>query len=137
MQNSWTDLKGLNTPMKKLTVSVTEVMVMETAASLNVCPILSGTDFVTEVLRQAASMTKVSSIPIPKISYKKLYYIKLKVLFAHLQYYSCDFGIFHVKKNLLTLFFFLFTYIFSPWPLHHLFLWRKESVEAKYLEWFF
>lgn len=54
-------------PMRKLTVSVTEVMVMETAASLSVCPILSETDFVTEVLLQAASITKVSSIPIPGI----------------------------------------------------------------------
>lgn len=51
--------------MKKLTVSVIDVMVMETAASLKVCPILSGTDFVMEVLRHAANMTKVSSIPIP------------------------------------------------------------------------
>lgn len=51
--------------MKKLTVLVTEVMVIDTAASLRVSPILSGTDFVGDVLLQAASITNVSSIPIP------------------------------------------------------------------------
>lgn len=65
MQNNWTDLNGLKTPMKKLTVSVTDVMVMDTAASLKVFPILSGTEAVTGVLLHAASMTNVSSIPIP------------------------------------------------------------------------
>jgi len=42
-------------------------MVMETAASLNVAAILSGTGLEILVLLQAASMTKVSSIPIPVI----------------------------------------------------------------------
>jgi len=40
---------------------------METAASLNVAAILSGTGLEILVLLQAASMTKVSSIPIPVI----------------------------------------------------------------------
>lgn len=66
MQNNCTDLKGLKTPMKKLTVSVTDVIVIETAASLKVRPILSGTDLVTDVLLHAANITKVSSIPIPE-----------------------------------------------------------------------
>ena len=52
-------------PMQKLSVSVREVMVMETAASLNVCPIRSGTESSGEVRRQAPIMTNVSSIPIP------------------------------------------------------------------------
>lgn len=48
-------------------MSVRDVMVMETAASLNVAAILSGTGFEMLVLLQAANMTKVSSIPIPVI----------------------------------------------------------------------
>ena len=52
-------------PMQKLSVSVREVIVMETAASLNVCPIRSGTVSNGEVRRQAPIMTNVSSIPIP------------------------------------------------------------------------
>ena len=52
-------------PMQKLSVSVREVIVMETAASLNVWPIRSGTESDGEVRRQAPIMTKVSSIPIP------------------------------------------------------------------------
>lgn len=66
MQNNCTERNGLKTPMKKLTVSVREVIVIDTAASLNVCPILSGTDFVTDVLLHAANITNVSSIPIPE-----------------------------------------------------------------------
>lgn len=54
-------------PMKKDIISVKDVMVMETAASLNVAAILSGTGLEILVLLQAASMTKVSSIPIPVI----------------------------------------------------------------------
>ena len=44
-----------------------EVMVMDTAASLKVSDIRSGTGAWIEVRRQAPSMTKVSSIPIPNI----------------------------------------------------------------------
>lgn len=53
--------------MKKDIMSVRDVMVMETAASLNVAAILSGTGLEMLVLLQAANMTKVSSIPIPVI----------------------------------------------------------------------
>lgn len=53
--------------MKKDIMSVRDVMVMETAASLNVAAILSGTGLEMLVLLQAANMTKVSSIPIPAI----------------------------------------------------------------------
>lgn len=53
------------TPMKKDTMSVTEVIVMDTAASLKVCAIRCGTGSIMFVRLQAASMTKVSSIPIP------------------------------------------------------------------------
>jgi hypothetical protein len=67
MQNIWTEGKGETMPMKKETISVTDVMVMETAASLNVCAIRSGTGSIIFVLRHAASMTKVSSIPIPVV----------------------------------------------------------------------
>lgn len=52
-------------PMKKDIMSVSEVIVMETAASLRVAAILSGTGFIILVRLQAANMTKVSSIPIP------------------------------------------------------------------------
>lgn len=61
-------------PIKKDIISVRDVIVMETAASLNVAAILSGTGLLILVLLQAASITKVSSIPIP-ITKK---YIQLK-----------------------------------------------------------
>ena len=44
-----------------------DVIVMDTAASLNVSDILSGTGACNDVLRQAPSITNVSSIPIPSI----------------------------------------------------------------------
>lgn len=53
-------------PIQRLTISVTEVIVMETAASAIVAANRSGTEAVIGVLRQAASITNVSSIPIPK-----------------------------------------------------------------------
>ena len=56
---------GLLFPIHKLTISVNDVMVMETAASESMWPVLSGTSMVTGVLRQAANITYVSSIPIP------------------------------------------------------------------------
>lgn len=62
-----TEGKGLETPIQKLHKSVTEVIVMDTAASLSIWAILSGTGFLIEVLLQAANITKVSSIPIPKM----------------------------------------------------------------------
>jgi hypothetical protein len=57
---------GLNFPMQKLTMSVTEVMVIDTAASDSVLANLSGTSMVTGVRRQAANITNVSSIPMPE-----------------------------------------------------------------------
>jgi len=65
MQKSCTERKGLYIPMKKDTMSVTDVMVMETAASERQRPIRSGTGKVTGVFRQAANITNVSSIPTP------------------------------------------------------------------------
>lgn len=52
-------------PIQNEIISVNEVMVIDTAASDNMCPIRSGTDNFTDVRRQAANITKVSSIPIP------------------------------------------------------------------------
>lgn len=52
-------------PMKNDIMSVKEVIVIETAASLRVAAILSGTGFIILVRLQAASITNVSSIPIP------------------------------------------------------------------------
>lgn len=57
---------GLNFPMQKLTMSVTEVMVIDTAASDSVLANLSGTSMVTGVRRHAANMTNVSSMPMPE-----------------------------------------------------------------------
>lgn len=66
MQNIVTDGNGLKIPKQKLIMSVTDVIVIETAASLNVLAILFGTSSFIDVLLHAASITNVSSIPIPK-----------------------------------------------------------------------
>lgn len=66
MQNIVTDGNGLKIPIQKLIISVTDVIVIETAASLNILAILTGTLSLIDVLLQAANITKVSSIPIPK-----------------------------------------------------------------------
>lgn len=60
-----TEGNGLKTPIPKLMISVTDVIVIDTAASLKVMAILSGTLCFIEVLLHAANITKVSSIPIP------------------------------------------------------------------------
>lgn len=65
MQKILTEGNGETIPMKKEIMSVTEVIVIETAASLKVAAILWGTGSIILVLLQAASITKVSSIPIP------------------------------------------------------------------------
>lgn len=75
MQNIVTEGNGLKIPIPKLKKSVTEVMVIDTAASLNICAILNGTGSFNEVLLQAANMTKVSSIPIPLEKTKVTLYI--------------------------------------------------------------
>lgn len=56
--------------MKKETISVNEVIVIETAASLKVSAILNGTGLVKSVRLQAANITNVSSIPIPEMHKK-------------------------------------------------------------------
>lgn len=65
MQKICTEGKGERMPMKNDIMSVKDVIVMETAASLRVAAILSGTGFIMLVRLQAANMTNVSSIPIP------------------------------------------------------------------------
>lgn len=65
MQNIWTEGKGENIPIKNESMSVTEVMVIDTAASDNMIAIRSGTGSFGDALRQAASITNVSSMPIP------------------------------------------------------------------------
>lgn len=65
MQNICTEGNGENMPMKNDSMSVTDVIVMDTAASDNIFAIRSGTDILHEALRHAANITKVSSIPIP------------------------------------------------------------------------
>lgn len=75
-------------------MSVKDVIVMETAASLNVAAILSGTGLLMLVLLQAASITKVSSIPIPVT--KKYKYVKNPIIhvsfllrFGNSDYFPC------------------------------------------------
>lgn len=67
MQNICTDGKGEKMPMKKESMSVTEVMVIETAASDSMVAMRWGTDSRGDVRRHAASITNVSSMPIPEI----------------------------------------------------------------------
>ena len=66
MQKIFTHGKGVMIPIQKLSISVMDVMVMDTAASVNASDIRSGTELCTDVRRQAPNMTKVSSMPIPK-----------------------------------------------------------------------
>lgn len=65
MQKIWIDTNGPLTPIMKEIMSVSDVMVIETAASDIVIPMRSGTLSLTEVRRQAANITNVSSIPMP------------------------------------------------------------------------
>lgn len=65
MQNIWTDGNGEKIPMKNESISVTEVIVIDTAASDNMMAIRSGTGSFGEARLQAANITNVSSIPIP------------------------------------------------------------------------
>lgn len=64
-QNICMEGNGLSMPIHRLTRSVTEVMVMETAASDSILATRSGTFIVTGVRLHAANITKVSSMPIP------------------------------------------------------------------------
>lgn len=78
---------GLNFPMQKLTMSVTEVMVIDTAASDSVLASLSGTSIVTGVLLHAANMTNVSSMPMPENVFNLLHahetFVQLHFIFTH------------------------------------------------------
>ena len=67
MQNICTEGKGVITPMKKEIILVREVMVILTAASAYVLDNRSATVSWRRVLLHAANITKVSSMPIPKI----------------------------------------------------------------------
>ena len=66
MQNILTHGNGVMIPIQKLSISVIDVIVMDTAASVNAIAILSGTLLWTDVRRHAPNMTNVSSIPIPE-----------------------------------------------------------------------
>ena len=72
MQNICTDGNGEKMPMKNESISVTEVIVMDTAASDNMMAIRSGTGSFGEARLHAANITNVSSIPIPGILQYKL-----------------------------------------------------------------
>lgn len=65
LQKIWTDGNGLTIPIQNDIMSVSEVIVIETAASDSIRPIRSGTSSLTDVRRHAANITKVSSMPIP------------------------------------------------------------------------
>lgn len=65
MQNICTEGKGEKIPMKNDSMSVTDVIVIDTAASESIIAMRSGTGSLGEVRRHAASITNVSSIPIP------------------------------------------------------------------------
>lgn len=60
-----TERNGATMPKPNDTILVTDVMVMETAASDIISPMRSGTDSFQEVRRHAASITNVSSMPMP------------------------------------------------------------------------
>lgn len=65
LQKICTDGNGLMIPIQNEMISVSEVIVIETAASDIVIPMRSGTLNFTDVRRKAANITNVSSIPIP------------------------------------------------------------------------
>lgn len=65
LQKIWTDGNGLIIPIQNEMISVSDVIVIETAASDIMIPMRSGTSSLTDVRRQAANITNVSSIPIP------------------------------------------------------------------------
>lgn len=79
MQNIRTDGKGDIIPVKSDIISVTDVIDIDTAASLRVSAILIGTGLITFVLRQAASITKVSSIPIPLLTKNVIIFLSLTI----------------------------------------------------------
>lgn len=88
VQNIWTDGKGLSIPIQKLIISVTEVIVIETAASDNIFPIRSGTLCFIDVRLHAANITNVSSRPIPKTKTKLCNYPTAKGCVSLLLHHS-------------------------------------------------
>lgn len=64
-QNICTDRNGVMMPNQNETMSVTDVIVIETAAFDMVNDMRSGTDSFGDVRRHAANITNVSSMPIP------------------------------------------------------------------------
>lgn len=93
--------------MKKDIISVKDVIVMETAASLNVAAILSGTGLLMLVLLQAASITKVSSIPIPvtkkyirkKSDLSRIFYCNLAIIFLAYIYKIANYTFNYIFKS--------------------------------------
>lgn len=65
LQKICTDGNGLIIPIQNEMMSVNDVIVMDTAASDIMIPMRSGTLSLTDVRRQAASITNVSSMPMP------------------------------------------------------------------------
>lgn len=65
VQKILTDRKGLMIPIRNDMKSVTEVIVMETAASDIMWPIRSATGILDFVRLHPANITKVSSMPMP------------------------------------------------------------------------
>lgn len=69
IQKICTDGNGHMIPIQNDTISVNDVIVIDTAASDIITAIRSGTSILTDVRRQAANITNVSSIPIPEDDY--------------------------------------------------------------------
>lgn len=66
-QNICAARNGLIIPIQNAPIFVTDVIVIETAASDSIKPIRSGTDNFDDVVRHAANITNVSSIPLPNM----------------------------------------------------------------------
>lgn len=78
VQNICTDGNGLMIPIQNDTISVSDVIVIDTAASDNIKPIRSGTDSFGDVRRHAANITNVSSMPIPVLIERIQIFFSLK-----------------------------------------------------------
>lgn len=96
-------------------------MVMETAASLNVAAILSGTGLLMLVLLQAASITKVSSIPIPAT--KNTNTLKIR----------CPMFLFYCDSAILIIFF-AYVYKVTNYTLKYIFKLYKEKRTLNWLK---
>lgn len=67
VQNIRIDGNWLAMPIQNDIMSVSEVIVIDTAASDNIKPMRSGTGSLTDVRRHAANITNVSSMPMPDL----------------------------------------------------------------------